>query len=223
MSTLTGADQSHPFRAFLLPIPGYLCGSISIHVPRMGSDLDDGPEPEWLEVFQSTLPHGERQWMILSCRLSSIFQSTLPAWGATSAASRTVSAQDYFNPRSRMGSDQLQQVSGHERLHFNPRSRMGSDAVSAYLVYTHQISIHAPAWGAPEGMVEINEGDSISIHAPRMGSDGVHYDYQCSSYYFNPRSRMGSDLLVATWPLSKLNFNPRSRMGSDGDAEVVLR
>ena len=30
--------------------------SISIHAPRMGSDLDDGLEPEWLEVFQSTLP-----------------------------------------------------------------------------------------------------------------------------------------------------------------------
>ena len=39
-------------------------------------------------------------------------------------------SESYFNPRSRMGSDQLRQGSGLEGFHFNPRSRMGSDLLS---------------------------------------------------------------------------------------------
>ena len=99
----------------------------------------------------------------------------------------------YFNPRSRMGSDQ--QVSsrhgrinsfqstlphGERRPHdrpspagydFNPRSRMGSDDDGLHVLGCRGISIHAPAWGATSWRA-------------------------CASStwsYFNPRSRMGSD------------------------------
>ena len=50
-----------------------------------------------------------------------------PAWGATKAKLLAMTALYYFNPRSRVGSDDgagtIQAIAGH----FNPRSRVGSD------------------------------------------------------------------------------------------------
>ena len=110
-----------------MPIPGYLCGSISIHAPRMGSDKhflhacavvahisihaprmgsDNIARAANLDEdsFQSTLPHGERLLSLSTFGISVKFQSTLPHG---------------------------------ERLHWRKIS------------YTDNIiSIHAPAWGA---------------------------------------------------------------------------
>ena len=56
---------------------------ISIHAPRMGSDVVGGQKPFWSLRFQSTLPG----WGATKGRLRtdppSQFQSTLPVWGAT--------------------------------------------------------------------------------------------------------------------------------------------
>ena len=56
---------------------------ISIHAPRMGSDLTAQFELQRQKVFQSTLP----AWGATSAQFIEdnppVFQSTLPAWGAT--------------------------------------------------------------------------------------------------------------------------------------------
>ena len=52
---------------------------ISIHAPRMGSDLSDDYDPT----------HGRFE-----------FQSTLPGWGATTAHRNVTRTASYFNPRS---------------------------------------------------------------------------------------------------------------------------
>ena len=79
---------------------------ISIHAPRMGSDMAQGARPETRESFQSTLPgwgatsgvlvghatlrhfnprspDGERHGIARHRPRSPRFQSTLPGWGAT--------------------------------------------------------------------------------------------------------------------------------------------
>ena len=81
----------------------------------------------------------------------------------------------YFNPRSRMGSDEHISSRYNYQEYFNPRSRMGSDDK------TH------------------NDADRHQHFNPRsrMGSDAYHDEEVCAGQYFNPRSRMGSDLLNA--------------------------
>ena len=50
-----------------------------------------------------------------------------PVRGATSSRDHYQSFLQYFNPRSREGSDMLLPRPGSARLYFNPRSREGSD------------------------------------------------------------------------------------------------
>ena len=89
---------------------GWECGrgysNISIHAPRMGSDITGGGNGVYTDTFQSTLPawgatvkhypdvynydnfnprspHGERPKRSRILDERELFQSTLPAWGAT--------------------------------------------------------------------------------------------------------------------------------------------
>ena len=78
----------------------------------------------------------------------------------------------YFNPRSREGSDTDHDRSGDRRIYFNPRSREGSDNESVYYKAAGKISIHAPARGATREYINLC----------RVKKD------------FNPRSREGSDV-----------------------------
>ena len=101
-------------------------------------------------LFQSTLPAGGAT----SCKPllqqnKRRFQSTLPAGGATCAASSPPSWGGYFNPRSPRGSDIPQAVVAAGRL----------------------ISIHAPRGGSDDYQAWVAEYLNISIHAPRGGSD----------------------------------------------------
>ena len=64
-----------------------LAVDISIHAPRMGSDLDRTTAKASRLLFQSTLPGwgatvvGTKYWIS-----AYVFQSTLPGWGATKSA-----------------------------------------------------------------------------------------------------------------------------------------
>ena len=102
-----------------------------------------------------------------------------------------------FNPRSRMGSDNLLrltdvgewQVSIHAptwgatrcRAHrvcsigsFNPRSHLGSDYVASNDSVGIDVSIHAPTWGATLTKQRLNTTKVVSIHAPTWGA--THQD-----------------------------------------------
>ena len=99
---------------------------ISIHAPRTGSDMMRVIS-HFSSVFQSTLPaRGATRWTIKNTRLEK-FQSTLPARGATPLLIICV-----------------------RRAYFNPRSPHGERHYIESLVWV---------------------GDTISIHAPRTGSD----------------------------------------------------
>ena len=97
--------------------------AISIHAPRMGSDLFLVSGFHSREAFQSTLPgwgattrsgsesplpeyfnprspDGERPMIYFSFSSVALFQSTLPGWGATSPLAACRRHRRHFNPRS---------------------------------------------------------------------------------------------------------------------------
>ena len=146
---------------------------------------------------------------------------------------------EYFNPRSREGSDGALEAERENQKNFNPRSREGSDDYCYKRGDVTQISIHAPAKGATymQAFQQLYDR-AISIHAPAKGATCSLCSIVRAVSYFNPRSREGSDLdfgsiafqpqkfqstlprrerQVTTAPstTSIRDFNPRSREGSD--------
>ena len=146
---------------------------------------------------------------------------------------------EYFNPRSREGSDQRREPVPYYGRDFNPRSREGSDAALFSPTFSPiNISIHAPAKGATAIALSAASGVSDFNPRSREGSDEFGLFMSRQEYNFNPRSREGSDDTAARIqerpaPISihapakgatrevakatkrNMNFNPRSREGSD--------
>ena len=60
---------------------------ISIHAPRMGSDLFQHALPDAGHDFNPRSPDGERPTIPITATALYTFQSTLPGWGATSPLS----------------------------------------------------------------------------------------------------------------------------------------
>ena len=143
---------------------------------------------------------------------------------------------NYFNPRSRMGSDQLPVgrvqaltisihapawgATGADRRRcgqaqdFNPRSRMGSDGRDLPFGHRVPISIHAPAWGATyrDGITTLQL--IISIHAPAWGATDGNAEILLQARF---QSTLPHGERPAPWAPARAcaYFNPRSRMGSD--------
>ena len=124
------------------------------------------------EIFQSTLPRGER-----------------PYTGGYGG-----SVTD-FNPRSHEGSDSLIHTVLRSWKHFNPRSHEGSDDFLSFPQNKGKISIHAPTRGATLVRSTSVSPMLISIHAPTRGATTCR-DCKRDLYgHFNPRSHEGSDQL----------------------------
>ena len=138
---------------------------------RMGSDMKYLPELLKVQVFQSTLPHGERRRISKKMYKSGKFQSTLPhgerpvqqheardhydisihapAWGATSPAFTSAPASTYFNPRSPHGERLVAVRSVPIVAHFNPRSPHGERRLTEALEQLNEaFQSTLPAWGA---------------------------------------------------------------------------
>ena len=98
---------------------------ISIHAPRMGSDL-------------------------LSAGLRAViqFQSTLPAWGATRLDVSYPSSTSISIHAPRMGSDLSILFVRRSKFNFNPRSPHGERQPISLFDDTCSISIHAPRMGS---------------------------------------------------------------------------
>ena len=133
-----------------MPIPGYLCGSISIHAPRMGSDPPIRAKMTTSHIFQSTLPHGERHEVPPGAPEGAGISIHAPAWGAT-----RIQRAAFFDIRisihaPRMGSDRIDIIPMLQIPNFNPRSPHGERLFIRHCFF---------------------RSISISIHAPRMGSD----------------------------------------------------
>ena len=73
---------------------------ISIHAPRMGSDLSPVLITTIMLGFQSTLPGWGATKAMQRLSLTAKFQSTLPGWGATRPLLNLLRFRFDFNPRS---------------------------------------------------------------------------------------------------------------------------
>ncbi len=168
---------------------------ISIHAPRVGSDQSSFTKRARERNFNPRSPCGERLVASRQAAKASLFQSTLPVWGATSKF-------DFYNPL------------------FAFQSTLpvwGATAENIYKKEDNHISIHAPRVGSdfsahngdlikldfnprsPCGERHLSAGAGgmsgfISIHAPRVGSDRGLSEGQEDSWYFNPRSPCGERL-----------------------------
>ena len=78
---------------------------ISIHAPRMGSDMILTGGFIMKTDFNPRSPHGERLRTRQTLKTFVIFQSTLPAWGATNAVTKAEIYLDISIHAPRMGSD----------------------------------------------------------------------------------------------------------------------
>ena len=164
---------------------------ISIHAPTRGATGRVFVATGFYHSFQSTLPRGERQILVLALMVTHAFQSTLPR-GERPAWGEHFSIVKYFNPRS------------HE----------GSDIPLAKITVVCGISIHAPTRGATNTSASMSFGlifQSTLPRGERLKCTMIH-ELLCN---FNPRSHEGSDGKVAELALGYQDFNPRSHEGSD--------
>ena len=100
-----------------------------------------------------------------------------------------------FNPRARVGRDQIARPLITKHGHFNPRARVGRDDIFPRRRLWIVISIHAPAWGA--------------TLADRLPCRVL--------WHFNPRARVGRDKSFDRRFPPLRDFNPRARVGRDDD------
>ena len=142
---------------------------ISIHVPAWGTTARSCCKRNWYGQFQSTFPRGER-----------------PEKHGDSGYGY------HFNPRSRVGNDDISTMFTKEENNFNPRSRVGNDAVGDSYKRDRGISIHVPAWGTTFKRC-ISAGFLIFQSTFPRGERRSLYRNTVLFYYFNPRSRVGND------------------------------
>ena len=168
---------------------------ISIHAPRVGSDV----------YIQACIRTGTQ------------FQSTLPVWGATPSTAREgIGAWD-FNPRSpcgeRLGLEMPEYILLRISIH---APRVGSDVKTRYnALQNRYISIHAPRVGSDTGIVHRNAALTvISIHAPRVGSDACILALRSGVILFQSTLPVwGATGGMSSSQRCPLNFNPRSPCG----------
>ena len=151
--TLDGISIHAPREGGDCPVSGHLCnGGISIHAPREGGD----------PAKRSSLA------------VSTLFQSTPPARGATVSSADFDFVFPNFNPRPpRGGRRRSARLCPWER-HFNPRHPRGGRRSWSLWFFSSSVLFQStpPARGATAALhkVGIFRG-IISIHAPREGGD----------------------------------------------------
>ena len=166
-----------------------------------------------------------------------LFQSTLPARGATSLAlaGDCVGGISIHAPRT--GSDLGRHQRGIRRVYFNPRSPHGErPSGSPPCSYRMRISIHAPRTGSDSALAiayravthfnprsphgERQHGLPLDIHAKYFNPRSPHGERRCRRIpaptrrrYFNPRSPHGERRGCLRACQQQKDFNPRSPHG----------
>ena len=128
---------------------------ISIHAPRMGSDVTSATSFRSCGYFNPRSPDGERPGALPSTTAKrSVFQSTLPGWGATALGLRAPTGVLISIHAPRMGSDHFPRSEGRCAGRISIHApRMGSD-MSANNPCVRMVSFQStlPGWGAtPSG------------------------------------------------------------------------
>ena len=148
-----------------------------------------------------------------------IFQSTLPVWGATAPTWCYAKQLSHFNPHSPCGERPKRGfVFWTLCSNFNPHSPCGErPAGLPAQTANHAISIHTPRVGSdPDRPIYRAFIFNISIHTPRVGSDKGCCSMSPWLTYFNPHSPCGERLFCISICNSSLRISIHTpRVGSD--------
>ncbi len=146
---------------------------ISIHAPRTGSDMSPSARGCQTNVFQSTLPaRGATRRSTPTSSRWKRFQSTLPARGATMSRRQCRPLKVFQSTLPARGATAPAGCSGGSGWYFNPRSPHGERPTSSWAMAAHKrFQSTLPARGATGQAAAYFRDDRISIHAPRTGSD----------------------------------------------------
>ena len=113
-----GSDQS-------TALPVTMPIKISIHAPRVGSDIFRYKRSNMTSNFNPRSPCGERPKKVLLPQPGKPFQSTLPVWGATLTLDLEEDISTISIHAPRVGSDWLMIFCMCQIGNFNPRSPCG--------------------------------------------------------------------------------------------------
>ena len=196
--------------------------AISIHAPRTGSDRSDASPIDSL-IFQSTLPArgatvirlAVSQWLAISIHAPRTGSDTMLAFFQILVSD--------FNPRSPHGERPLPFLRRVDADDFNPRSphgerREGAGSPCEGLIFQSTL----PARGATRPFRRPRPNREISIHAPRTGSDCVGGDATDEEEISIHAPRTGSDWAVMPPITVAVYFNPRSPHGERQNAASVM-
>ena len=130
--------------------------SVSIHAPRVGSDIILCCNAKVARKFQSTLPVWGATPSLPNYATEHMFQSTLPVWGATARFGPDVNTAYVSIHAPRVGSDLHAQEPFTAKLSFNPRSPCG-ERLHEWSLITGLPGFQStlPVWGATAKMHKI--------------------------------------------------------------------
>ena len=163
---------------------------VSIHAPTWGATLTNRKD-EQFQLFQSTRPRGARLFADCIVINRAMFQSTRPR------GARRVHLKKPIIDES-----------------FNPRAHVGRDLFYLGLTNFNRVSIHAPTWGATDGLFASLVIMDVSIHAPTWGATGFG-EYQDKELEFQSTRPRGARLQSHNRCRALLCFNPRAHVGRD--------
>ena len=166
------------------------------------------------DKFQSTLPAwGETRAATPRRRRRKIFQSTLPAWGETCHVCNIVRRNLISIHSPRMGRDigvmgkwAWQDISIHS-------PRMGRDESAELVDDDHVISIHSPRMGRDRGRHRPEHRLGFQSTLPAWGETMRHPSVFASLSHFNPLSPHGERHRRRADPSPAGDFNPLSPHG----------
>ena len=143
-----------------------------------------------------------------------IFQSTLPARGATRSATRSSSSLTFQSTLPARGATFHELVVVQFVKFQSTLPARGATSPADGWQLPARISIHAPCTGSDAQLVRADGHLTISIHAPCTGSDYVEPSGLAVHTNFNPRSPHG-ERPAGSPPamVSASYFNPRSPHG----------
>ena len=154
-----------------------LTENISIHAPRTGSDRQRPKKKIKKILFQSTLPARGATGGGKMMEQTENFNPRSPHGERRPLPTFPAAAAAYFNPRSPHGERHLQRLGQFNRPAISIHApRTGSDCADACGSSRHKISIHAPRTGSDVWRWRCTAQNNISIHAPRTGSDCIPAD-----------------------------------------------
>ena len=141
----------------------------------MGRDRAYANQAAAIDMFQSTRPRGARHYQDLQRTQSADVSIHAPAWGATvhcCAHSKRLYLVSIHAPA--WGATGPCHSTKYTRHGFNPRARVGRDQLPGCLLGLPLVSIHAPAWGATLFAISLASSKVCFNPRARVGRDMLH-------------------------------------------------